>query len=276
MAILGLGRSQRKQQASEAACSDGELREANRQLHEFLDLLGHELRSPLGAIRNALCVLEIQGDDTAQRDWARGMIDRQTQHIGRLIEDILEVSRIEHGKISLRKQSLDVAQTVARAVEMVRGAVEGRGHQLEISLPADPVPLHADPARVEQVLTNLLNNAAKYMEPGGHIWVTVQVQDDDVVLRVRDSGIGIDPQMLPHVFDPFWQADRTLNLAQGGLGLGLSLVRKLAEMHGGSASAFSPGLGRGSEFVVRLPRQMEVPMSVAGRASDTYPGAFLT
>ena len=114
------------------------------------------------------------------------------------------------------------------------------------------------------------------MEPGGHIWVTVQVQDDDVLLRVRDSGIGIDPQMLPHVFDPFWQADRTLNLAQGGLGLGLSLVRKLAEMHGGSASAFSPGLGRGSEFVVRLPRQMEVPMSVAGRASDTYPSAFLT
>ena len=118
--------------------------------------------------------------------------------------------------------------------------------------------LDADPARLEQVLTNLLNNAAKYMEPGGRIWVTAEVQGGDVVLRVRDSGIGIDPEMLPHVFDPFWQVERTLDHSQGGLGIGLALVRKLAEMHGGSASAFSAGLGRGSEFVVHLPARAEV------------------
>lgn len=253
MASQVASRRERGQKASGDARPDRELHEANRHMHEFLDLLGHELRSPLAAIRNALRVLEQQGDDAATREWVRSLMERQTECIGRLIEDMLEVSRIEHGKIQLRKQPLDLAQTVARAVETVRASVEARGHQLEVTLPPEPVALHADPARLEQVLTNLLNNAAKYMEPGGRIWVTAEVQGGDVVLQVRDSGIGIDPEMLPHIFDPFWQVERTLDHAQGGLGIGLALVRKLAEMHGGSASAFSPGLGRGSEFIVCLP-----------------------
>jgi len=222
-------------------------------MHEFLDLLGHELRNPLAAIRNALRVLEQQGKDAATREWFLGLMERQTQCIGRLVEDMQEISRIEHGKIQLRKQPLDLAQTVARAVETVRASFEGRGHQLEVALPPEPVALNADPARVEQVLTNLLNNAAKFMEPGGRIWLTAEVQEGDIVLRVRDSGIGIDPDMLPHIFDPFWQVERKFDHSQSGLGIGLALVRKLAELHGGSATAYSAGLGSGSEFVVCIP-----------------------
>ena len=253
MASPVLSRREGRQEGNGDARPDRELREANRHMHEFLDLLGHELRSPLAAIRNALRVLEHRGDDAATREWVRSLVERQTQCIGRLAEDLLEVSRIEHGKIQLRKQPLDLAQSVARAVETVRASVEDCGHQIVVILPAEPVALDADPARLEQVLTNLLNNAAKYMEPGGCIWVTAEVQVGDVVLQVRDSGIGIDPEMLPHIFDPFWQVERTLDHSQGGLGIGLALVRKLAELHGGSASAYSAGLGRGSEFIVRLP-----------------------
>ena len=268
MPSQALGRGERGQKASGDARPDRELCEANRHLHEFLDVLGHELRSPLAAIRNALHVLELQGNDAPTREWVRNVMERQTQCIGRLVEDMLEVSSIEHGKIQLRKQPLDLAQTVARAVETVRASVEGRGHKLEVTLPPEPVALDADPARLEQVLTNLLNNAAKYMEPGGRVWVTAEAQGGDVVLRVRDSGVGIDSEMLPHIFDPFWQVERTLDHSQGGLGIGLALVRKLAEMHGGSASAYSAGLGRGSEFVVRLPAHAEVLVNVGCRGQE--------
>jgi signal transduction histidine kinase len=240
-----------------AANADGraepELREANRHMHEFLDLLGHELRSPLAAIRSAVNLLKLQGDDAATREMVLGLMERQSQCIGRLVEDMLELSQIEHGKIQLLKQPLDVAQSVSQAVETVRASLEGRGHQIEVTLPRDPVAFNVDPVRLEQVLTNLLNNASKYMEPGGRIGVTAEVQGGDVVLQVRDSGIGIDPEMLAHIFDPYWQVEHTLDHAQGGLGIGLALVRKLAELHGGSTSASSAGLGRGSEFVVRLP-----------------------
>ncbi len=276
MASPVLSKRERGQEENADTRPDRELREANRHMHEFLDLLGHELRSPLAAIRNALRVLEQQGDDAATREWVRGLMERQTQCIGRLVEDMLEVSRIEHGKIQLRKQSLDLAQTVARAVETVRAFVEGCGHQLEVALPPEPVVLDADPARLEQVLTNLLNNAAKYMESGGRIWMTAEVQGGDVVLRVRDSGIGIDPRMLPHVFDPFWQVEHTLDHSKGGLGIGLALVRKLAEMHGGSACAYSAGLGHGSEFVVRLPTLAEVEVNVSCRAQKQHAATFLT
>jgi signal transduction histidine kinase len=227
-------------------------------MHEFLDLLGHELRSPLAAIRNALSVLERQGSDAVTREWVRSMMERQTQFISRLVEDLQELSRIEHGKIQLRKQPMDLAQTVVRAVETVRASVERRGHQLVVNLPPEVVTLNADSNQLEQIVTNLLNNAAKYMEPGGRIWVTAEVQGGDVLLRVRDSGVGIDSEMLPHIFDPFWQVERTFNYSEGGLGIGLALVRKLAEMHGGSVSASSAGLGCGSEFVVRFPANAEV------------------
>jgi signal transduction histidine kinase len=230
-----------------------ELREANRHMHEFLDFLGHELRNPLAAIRSALEVLKLQGDDAATRETVASLMERQTQNIGRLVDDMLELSRIEHGKIELLKQPLDVARTVSQAVETVRASLQERGHQIEVTLPPGPVAFDADPVRLEQVLTNLLNNASKYMEPGGRIGVTAALQGEDIVLQVRDSGIGIDPKMLEHIFDPYWQVERALDHSQGGLGLGLALVRKLAEMHGGSTSASSAGLGRGSEFVVRLP-----------------------
>jgi signal transduction histidine kinase len=249
---------ERVQDARGDARPDGELREANRNMHEFLNLLGHELRSPLAAIRSALQVLELQGDDAATRESVRSLMERQTQYIGRLVEDMLEVSRIEHGKIQLIKQRLDVTQSVIRAVETVRASLEARGHQIEVTLPPKPVTMNADPVRLEQVLTNLMQNASKYMEPGGRIRVTADVQGDDVVLQVRDSGIGIDPEMIAHVFDPFWQIERTLDHSQGGLGIGLALVRKLAELHGGSASAHSEGLGSGSQFIVRLPAHFDV------------------
>ncbi len=258
MANQAVSRCERGQGADGDTRPDSEIREANRRMHEFLGLLGHELRSPLAAISNALRMLELKGDDAATRTYARELIARQMQCINRLIEDLMEVSRIEHGKLQLRKQPLDLAQTVAQAVETARVSVEGRGHRLEVTLPPEPVALDADPARLEQMLTNLLNNAAKYMEPGGCIWLTAEAQSGAVILRVRDSGIGIDPEMLPHVFDPFWQVERTLDHAQGGQGMGLALVRKLAEMHGGRASAYSAGLGHGSEFVVCLPVRAEV------------------
>ena len=200
MARPVLSKRERGQEANGDARPDRELREANRHLHEFLDLLGHELRSPLAAIFYALRILELQGDDAATRERARSMMERQTQCISRLVEDMLEVSRIEHGKIQLCKQPLDLAQSVSRAVETVRASVEGRGHQLEVTLPQEPVTFDADPRRLEQVLTNLLNNAAKYMEPGGCIWLTAEVEGGDVVLRVRDSGVGIDPDMLAACF----------------------------------------------------------------------------
>jgi signal transduction histidine kinase len=233
------------------------VREANRRLRELLAVVAHELCNPLAAIRYALCVLEQQGDNAAARERFRNLVDRQTQSIGRLVEDLLDASRIEHGKIQLSKQPVDLAQTAADAVETARAAIEGRGHQLVVKLPAEPVCLYADPARLEQVLTNLLNNAAKYTEPGGRIWLTAHVESGDVVLRVRDSGMGIAPEMLPHVFDPYWQAENMREHSQGGLGIGLELVRKLVELHGGSASAYSEGLGRGSEFVVHLPAHAE-------------------
>jgi len=245
-------------------------------MREFLGLLGHELRSPLAAIRSALQLLEQRGDDAVTRERVRGMMERQTQSIGRLIEDMLEVSRVEHGTIPLRRQTLDLAAVVARAVETVRASVENCGHQLEVCLPPVPVTLNADPARLGQVLTNLLNNAAKYMERGGRIWVTAAAQGGDVVLRVRDSGVGIDPEMLPHVFDPFWQVKCARGHSPGGLGLGLPLVRKLAEMHGGSASAYSAGSGRGSEFVVRFPAATGASGNGSGRGQEQHTSASLT
>ena len=268
-------RRERVPKATEDARPDQELREANRRMHEFLDLLGHELRSPLAAIRNALCLLKLQVDDVVMRGGPCGVIERQTQYIGHLIEDMLDVSRIEHGKFHLRKQSLDLAQIVVQAIETVRCAVEGRGHQLEVAVPPERVVFHADPTRLEQLLTNLLHNAAKYMEPGGRIWVTAEVLEGHVVLRVRDSGIGIEPAMLPHVFDPFWQVERTLDHSQGGLGIGLALVRKLAEMHGGDASAYSAGLGCGSEFVVRLPAQTGAVNFVRNSGQEHNPDEFM-
>jgi len=253
MAIPVLRRREACQVTTGDGASDDSLCQVGPRMHDFLAELGHELRSPLAAICSALQVLALDGDDAALRVSVLGLMERQTQCMGRLVDGLMEGSRIAHGKIQLRQEPVDLAACVARAVETVRSSFDERGHQLEISLPPEPVSINADSGRLEQVLKNLLNNAAKYTEPGGRIWLTAEARASDVVLRVRDTGIGIDREMLPHVFESFWQVERTRDHSEGGLGIGLALVRKLVEMHGGSVSANSPGLGRGSEFVVRLP-----------------------
>lgn len=219
---------------------------------ELFALLGHELRNPLAAIRDALQVFRLC-NDSATREWAQGVLERQTQQMSDLIEDLLDFSRVSHGKAPLRKRLIDLAQVVEVAVETVRPCIDERGHVLEVVLPPGAVTLEADPTRLEQVLSNLLANAARYTPPGGRIWLTVERGVDQVVLRVLDNGVGIGKEALPHVFDLFWQSGSGRH-SQHGLGIGLALVRHLVEMHGGSVSASSAGPGQGSEFVVRLPR----------------------
>jgi two-component sensor histidine kinase len=236
-------------------------------MHEFLAELGHELRTPLGAICNALQLLALAGDDAELRESTRSLMERQTQCIGRLVDGLLEVARIEHGKIKLHKEPLDLAQCVDHAIESVRAAILERGQQLEVALPRESVFVTADAGRLDQVLKNLLGNAVKYTQPGGRIWLTAESGSGALVLRIRDSGIGIASEMLPYVFDSFWQVEQVLDHSQGGLGIGLALVRKLVEMHGGSVSASSPGPDRGSEFVVRL------PLSSTPQSHDAAPAA---
>jgi signal transduction histidine kinase len=235
-----------RQQASQLAAAD-------RRKDEFLAMLAHELRNPLAPIRTATDILLLKGSNLPVLRRARELIDRQVAHMTRLLDDLLDVSRITGGKIRIAKEPLDVAEAIAQAVETVRPVIDEKRHRLHVAMPNKPVRLEADPTRLVQVLANLLNNAAKYTEPGGDIWIEGDLAGDEVVVRVRDTGIGIAPDMLPHVFDLFAQADRTLDRSQGGLGIGLTLVHKLVEMHGGSVFARSTGLGHGSEFAVHLP-----------------------
>ncbi len=236
------------------------LREAARRKDEFLAMLGHELRNPLAPIRNALGVVRLHGlgaEESVRQAWE--MIERQVDHLVRLVDDLLDVSRITSGKINLVKRPVDVATVVERAVESSRPLIEQRRHALTVSVPDEPLRVEADLTRLAQVVWNLLNNAAKYTPEGGHIGLTVERQAGEVVLRVRDDGMGIPPDVLPKVFDLFTQAERTLDRAEGGLGIGLTLVRRLTEMHGGTVAVHSDGPGRGSEFAVRLPLLPDEP-----------------
>ncbi len=248
----------------ELAKRNAELAEADRTKDEFLAVLAHELRNPLAPIRNAARVLEARGKDDPEVRWAREVVDRQAQQLTRLVDDLLDLTRVARGKVQLRVGPIELAGVVARAVEASRPLVEERRHRLEVALPPQPLRLEADPARLQQVLANLLNNAAKYTEPGGRIELAAAREDGDVVVRVRDTGIGIAPAMLPRVFGLFAQAEDARQRAPGGLGIGLALVRSLVEMHRGTVQATSPGLGRGSEFVVRLPALPERPEPAAG------------
>jgi signal transduction histidine kinase/DNA-binding response OmpR family regulator len=247
-----------------------EIQRADRQKIEFLSMLAHELRNPLAPIRNAVTVLRAAADPAAV-NWANGVIDRQVRHLVRLVDDLLDVSRITRGKIRLRREPVDVAAIVAQAVEASRPVIDARRHQLEVHVSEQPIWVNGDPTRLAQVLTNLLNNAAKYTEPGGNVWLTAELDSGrcrepsgtigparlagptEVVLSVRDSGIGIPTDLLATVFDPFTQGDHSLDRSEGGLGIGLTLVRRLVELHGGTVTAASDGPGRGSEFIVRLP-----------------------
>jgi signal transduction histidine kinase/integral membrane sensor domain MASE1/AmiR/NasT family two-component response regulator len=230
-----------------------QLAEAHRRKDEFLAMLAHELRNPLAPIRNALHILKMPAADAATVAQAKEMMGRQVQNLMRLVDDLLDVSRIMRGKIELRKERIDLAESIGRAVETASPVVQQGRHELTVSLPPEPIRVEADSVRLAQAIANLLHNAAKYTEPGGIIVLSAERDGGDAVVRVRDSGIGIGPEMLPRIFGLFVQADRALTRAQGGMGIGLTLVRTLVELHGGRVQAFSEGLGKGSEFVIRLP-----------------------
>jgi len=230
-----------------------ELADLHRRKDEFLAMLSHELRNPLSPILNAAHILRLQKDGNPLQQQARAVIERQVNQLSRLVNDLLEVSRVITGTIRLRPERLDIRGVVGQAVESASPLIDQRGHQLFVSLPAEPVWLEGDAARLEQVVINLLNNAAKYTHEGGKIWVNLQPEGDEVTLRVRDTGVGIAPELLPRIFDLFTQADRTPDRSQGGLGIGLSLTQRLVELHRGKIEAHSAGLGQGSEFIVRLP-----------------------
>jgi PAS domain S-box-containing protein len=232
--------------------SEEQLKDADRRKDEFLAMLAHELRNPLAPIANAVHLLHQDHGDPRVQQQARAIIERQTARLARLVDELLEVSRITTGRIRLHMEQVALSGVVERAVETVRPLVEQHQHALVVSLPPQPVWLHADVTRLEQVLVNLLNNAAKYTDDGGRIDLTIRTELNDVVLTVRDNGIGIDKDLLPRVFDLFTQAERSLDRSRGGLGIGLSLVQRLVSMHAGTVTAKSV-VGEGSEFVVRLP-----------------------
>jgi two-component system CheB/CheR fusion protein len=273
---------------TERRAAEEALREADRRKDELLAMLAHELRNPLAPIRNALAVLKAGGADG---EAVRDILERQVRHLARLVDDLLDVSRVLRGKIDLRKEPLELAAVVACAVETAQPAIAEFGHRLSIDLPPAPVRFVGDPVRLAQVLANLLNNAAKYTDPMGRIALTATMvvpedgngsgtetsgpaadaEPGELVIRVRDTGIGISAALLPRVFDLFEQADRSLGRSQGGLGIGLTLVKRLVELHGGRVEAHSAGTGRGSEFVVRLP--LPVQAANAPPASAVVNGA---
>ncbi len=245
--------TERKRMENETKRQAEALQEADRRKDEFLALLAHELRNPLAPIQNAVQIMHFCRIEDTQLLWARDMVERQVRLMARLVDDLLDVSRITRGKIQLKEEQVNLEAVVIRAVETSRPLIEERRHELTVCLPSEPVRLRADPTRLEQILVNLLNNAAKYTEHHGHVWLTIRQQGDEVEIRVKDNGIGIRREMLACIFDPFVQAERALTRSQGGLGIGLTLVRRLVETHGGSIVASSAGPNRGSVFIVRLP-----------------------
>lgn len=227
---------------------------ASRRKDEFLATLAHELRNPLAAIRNGVHVLrhrELIPDRRNLRPLS--IVERQIEHLIHLVDDLLEVSRITTGKIELKRSRVDLADVLRHAAEMAQPAIERGGHKLQILSPPSAILLDGDRVRLAQVFTNLLCNAGKYTEYGGRIWIAAERRHDQAIVTVRDTGVGIAPEMLPHVFDLFVQVERTVGRAHGGLGIGLTLVKKLVELHGGTIEARSEGMGYGSEFIIRLP-----------------------
>ena len=229
------------------------LRDADRRKDEFLSVLSHELRNPLAPIRTSIHLLNHAAPDAARAERARLVIERQSEHLARLVDDLLDVTRIARGKISLRREPVDVAASAALTAEDLRDEVTARGLELAVELPPERVIVEGDPTRLAQVVGNLLQNAAKFTPTGGRVTLSVRAERGAAELRVRDTGIGIAPDLLARVFDPFVQADRSLARTEAGLGLGLALVKGIAELHGGSVHAASAGPGAGAEFTVRLP-----------------------
>jgi signal transduction histidine kinase len=252
-AELALANQALKAEVAERTRAEQALREMNRRKDEFLSILAHELRNPLVPIRNALEIMRLAGNKPVVVESGRAMIERQIKQMVRLIDDLLDMARMSRGTIQLKRERVEVSRIVAAVVEGCRPLIDGAGHDLTVSLPAEPVFLDADPTRLTQIILNLLSNAAKYTEPGGRIWLAVALSDAQAIFRIRDTGIGIPPEVLPRIFEMFPHVDRPQDGNQSGLGIGLSLVKTLAELHGGCVEAQSDGPGQGSEFVVRLP-----------------------
>jgi signal transduction histidine kinase len=249
-----------------------ELRLADRRKDDFLALLAHELRNPLSPILNSAHFLRTLAATDSHTRSAAEVIDRQVRHLARLVDDLLDVSRITRGKITLQLQPLDLRTAVNGAIEIARPMIDGRQHHLTVELPPERLGVTGDLTRLTQAIGNLLMNAAKYTDPGGRINVRLSRDGTSGLLRIKDSGCGIAPELLPHIFDLFAQGDRTLERSQGGLGIGLTLVKRLVEMHGGTVAALSGGPGHGSEFVVTIPATIRSPSAddhmgtAAGRA----------
>jgi CheY-like chemotaxis protein len=241
---------------------------------DFLATLGHELRNPLAAIGNATRLLRHPGVTPEQAIWSQDVIESEGRHMTRLIDDLLDLSRVARNTIELRRERVDLTAIMDRALDSTRGQIEQRGHQIAIALPRGPLFLDADPVRLTQVFSNLLHNAAKYSPPGGRIEVTGCREPGALVVRVRDQGIGIGEEALSRLFEMFFRADRSLEQHEGGLGIGLTLVRQLVELHGGTVEAASEGPGRGSTFTVRLPAREDVaPLPAGGDAERAAPAA---
>ena len=260
--------AQRKETESARQKALDELQAANQAKDEFLAMLGHELRNPLAAVQNAVVTARL---DSTRRDRALDIARRGVDQLRRLVDDLLDVARITQGRITLRTQRLPLASIIERAVEAARSLIDDRAHAVVLSLPGDEVQVEGDSTRLEQVVANLLTNAAKYTNPGGQITLTAALEGAEAVLRIRDNGIGIAAEMLPRVFNLFAQADRALDRAQGGLGIGLTVVKRMVELHGGRVEAHSNGLGTGAEFVVRLPAALAARDDAAQTAATDGP-----
>jgi PAS domain S-box-containing protein len=245
------------------------LRDADRRKDEFIAILAHELRNPLAPIRQAALISKAPGATEAQKRWSHDVIDRQVQYMSLLLDDLLDISRVTRGTLVLRMQPTDLVSAVNAAIETARPMIDAKRHALSIELPHEPVQFTADPLRVAQVLSNLLTNAAKYTDPEGQIRLSADCQPDHLLIRVTDSGVGINPENLPRIFEMFSQVQPPMHGSEGGLGIGLALAKGLVELHGGSIEASSAGLGRGSEFAVRLPRTSKI--SVRDAKSTTVP-----
>jgi PAS domain S-box-containing protein len=243
----------RKQLEMELRRQAEELAEANWRKDEFLAMLSHELRNPLAPVLNSVHVLRQAANDPSLVEFAGNMVERQVRHMARLIDDLLEVTRLTHGKVRLRPERIELGAAAERAAESVRPLMQERGHRFTLVAKDRPIWLEADPVRLDQILVNLLNNAAEFTDPGGCVELELAREGPDAVIRVRDDGIGIAPDLLPRIFDLFAQADTSLDRGSGGLGIGLTLVKRLVTMHGGKIEVHSEGIGFGSEFSVRLP-----------------------
>ncbi|HJU74975.1 MAG TPA: ATP-binding protein [Gemmatimonadaceae bacterium] len=248
------------------------LRQADSAKNEFLATLAHELRNPLAPIRNAIEVMNLKGELTPDLRRALDIIDRQVKQMSRLVDDLIDVARITGNKFELKKERLDLATVVSAAVETSRPVIDTYGHVLTVAMPGEPVALEGDLTRLAQAVANLLNNAAKYTPHGGTISVRAEGQGSEAVIFVRDTGVGISPDMLPRVFDMFTQATASPHAQRDGLGIGLTLVRRLVELHGGTVAALSAGLGQGSEFVIRLPvAESASPLNGSRATRSKYP-----